>query len=191
MRAGCKRCHEENCEKISESNYIRFGGISIMNELFQTDKYSIVYGDFHGKSGQELFRCPRELDDVDLRKYVNENRCLLGFEADTDGSLQKESDSYLGYYRMYFRDGTWHGRWMEESKKLDEIACHGVDEIISWLKRMFPYGCDWVMETYMQRYPNWGANRCLLKPVFSDHYKVLFDTTYKNEDYPVRIYVYE
>lgn len=191
MRAGCKWCHEKNCKKISESNYIQFGGISIMNELFQTDKYSIVYGDFHGKPGQELFRCPRELDDVDLRKYVNENRCLLGFEADTDGSLQKESDSYLGYYRMYFRDGTWHGRWMEESKKLDEIACHGVDEIISWLKRMFPYGCDWVMETYMQRYPNWGANRCLLKPVFSDHYKVLFDTTYKNEDYPVRIYVYE
>lgn len=162
-----------------------------MNELVQTDKYSIVYGDFRGKPGQELFRCPRELDDVDLRKYVNENRCLLGFEPDTDGSLQKESDSYLGYYRMYFRDGTWHGRWMEESKKLDEIACHGVDEIISWLKRMFPHGCDWVMETYMQRYPNWGANRCLLKPVFSDHYKVLFDTTYKNEDYPVRIYVYE
>lgn len=191
MRAGCKWCHEKNCKKISESNYIQFGGISIMNELFQTDKYSIVYGDFHGEPGQELFRCPRELDDVDLRKYVNENRCLLGFEPDTDGSLQKESDSYLGYYRMYFRDGTWHGRWMEESKKLDEIACHGVDEIISWLKRMFPHGCDWVMETYMQRYPNWGANRCLLKPVFSDHYKVLFDTTYKNEDYPVRIYVYE
>jgi hypothetical protein len=31
--------------------------------LIQTDSTSIIYGDFKGKPDQELFRCPRELDD--------------------------------------------------------------------------------------------------------------------------------
>lgn len=39
-----------------------------MNRLVQDDKYSVVYGTFRGESNQELFRCPRELDDVDLKK---------------------------------------------------------------------------------------------------------------------------
>lgn len=53
-----------------------------MNRLVQDDKYSVVYGTFRGESNQELFRCPRELDDVDLKNYVNTNRCMLGFETD-------------------------------------------------------------------------------------------------------------
>lgn len=28
------------------------------------------------------------------------------------------------------------------------------------------------------------------KPLFGDHYRIAFDTTYGNGDYPVRIYVY-
>ena len=44
-------------------------------QLIQTVVCSIVYGQFGGEY-QELFRCPRELDDVDLRGYVNDNRCV-------------------------------------------------------------------------------------------------------------------
>ena len=48
------------------------------------------------------------------------------------------------------------------------------------------------MKDYLAQYPTWGSeNRYLLKPLYSDHYKVMFDTTYGNGDYPVRIYVYE
>ena len=50
--------------------------------LIQTEEASIVFGDFKGQKDQELFRCPRKLEDTDLRRYVNENNCLLGFESD-------------------------------------------------------------------------------------------------------------
>ena len=83
-----------------------------MDKLIQTGKCSIIYGEFHGKPNQELFRCPRELDNVDLRRYINENRCLLGWEADTETTDLKESKRYLGYYRMYFRNASWYGKCM-------------------------------------------------------------------------------
>lgn len=164
-----------------------------MKNLIQTEKYSIVYGTFRGQPNQELFRCPRELDNIDLRRYVNENRCLLGWEADETTDLHKHQ-GYLGYYRLYFRDNNWYGRWIEvvENDKLDRVSCHGVDEIIDWLREKFPKGCNWDMRAWLEKYPTWGSeNRYLLKPLLSEHYKVMFDTTYWNEDYPVRIYVYE
>lgn len=162
-----------------------------MKKLIQTSVCSIVYGEFQGKENQELFRCPRELDDVDLRRYINETRCLLKFEADTETEDLKESENYLGYYRLYFRNG-WYGRWMESNNEIDEIDCVGVDEIVRWLQENFPRGCTWDMKEYLSEFPTWGSeNRYLLKPFMSDHYKVLFDTTYGNGDYPVRIYVYK
>ena len=162
-----------------------------MKKLIQTSVCSIVYGEFQGKENQELFRCPRELDDVDLRRYINETRCLLKFETDTETEDLKESENYLGYYRLYFRNG-WYGRWMESNNEIDEIDCVGVDEIVRWLQENFPRGCTWDMKEYLSEFPTWGSeNRYLLKPFMSDHYKVLFDTTYGNGDYPVRIYVYK
>ena len=50
------------------------------NNLIQTNECSIIYGTFNGVPNQELFRCPRELDDKDLKRYVEENGCFLGFE---------------------------------------------------------------------------------------------------------------
>ena len=162
-----------------------------MKKLIQTSVCSIVYGEFQGKENQELFRCPRELDDVDLRRYINETRCLLKFETDTETEDLKESENYLGYYRLSFRNG-WYGRWMESNNEIDEIDCVGVDEIVRWLQENFPRGCTWDMKEYLSEFPTWGSeNRYLLKPFMSDHYKVLFDTTYGNGDYPVRIYVYK
>lgn len=161
-----------------------------MNKLIQTEICSIIYGTFRGKENQELFRCPKELDSIDLKNYVNNNRCLLGFEADEVADL-KNQENYLGYYRLYFRGG-WFGSWMEGHTKVDEIDCVGVDEIIQWLRTNFPKGCSWDMEDYLAQYPNWGGEkRYLLKPLYSDCYKVMFDTTYGNGDYPVRIYVYK
>lgn len=80
-----------------------------MKELIQTQKCSIVYGEFQGKENQELFRCPRELDSVDLKNYINRERCMLGFESESDTSDLKASNNYLGYYRLYF-SGRWYGR---------------------------------------------------------------------------------
>lgn len=165
-----------------------------MKDLIQTQKCSIIYGEFKGKENQELFRCPRELDSTDLKNYINRERCMLGFELESDTSDLKASNNYLGYYRLYF-SGRWYGRWFDHEdqiKKLDEIVCHGVDEIVDWLGERFPKGCNWEMEDYLKKFPNCGCeHRYLLKPLMSEHYKVMFDTTYGNGDYPVRIYVYE
>ena len=40
-------------------------------KLIQTENCSIVYGTFQGKENQELFRCTRALDNVDLKQYIN------------------------------------------------------------------------------------------------------------------------
>lgn len=135
-----------------------------MDKLIQTGECSIIYGNFQGKPNQELFRCPRELDMEEIPKYVNEKRCLLGFEADTDTEDLTAVEGYGGYFRLYFRS-RWYGRWMGR--------------------------CSWDMEDYLKQFPTWGVeNRYLLKPLYSKHYKVLFDSTYGNGDYPVRIYLY-
>lgn len=167
-----------------------------MKTLIQTGICSIVYGELHGKPNQELFRCTRQLDDIDLRRYINEQRCVLGMEPDEEvKNLEdlKTNAAYLGYYRMYFRNGSWNGRWMESDKRINQTVCHGVDEIINWLTNEFPKGCNWTMENYLAKFPLWNDshNRYLLKPFMSSHYKIMFDTTYGNQDYPVRIYVFE
>lgn len=162
-----------------------------MKTLIQTKKCSIVYGTFQGKENQELFRCPRELDHIDLKSYINKNRCVLGFETDNETEDLREASGYLGYYRLYFSGG-WSGRWMECNEKVDQLDCVGIDEIINWLREKFPKGCTWEMKEYLKSFSDWGSeNRYLLKPLMSDHYKVMFDTTYGNGDYPVRIYIYE
>lgn len=159
-----------------------------MDKLIQTGKCSIIYGNFQGKPNQELFRCPRELDIEEIPKYVNEKRCLLGFEADTDTEDLTAVEGYGGYFRLYFRS-RWYGRWM--GKDIDDHDCEGVEKIINWLNETFPRGCSWDMEDYLKQFPTWGVeNRYLLKPLYSKHYKILFDTTYGNGDYPVRIYLY-
>lgn len=162
--------------------------------LIQTQEASIVYGEFKGEKNQELFRCPRKLEDTDLRRYVNENNCLLGFESDDkQETALNEIPGYLGYYRLYFRDG-WYGKWMEADEKIDQKLCAGIDEIVRFLQNNFSHGCnDWDMAAWLQdEYPTWGCDkRFLLKPLFCDHYRIVFDTTYGNGDYPARIYVYD
>ena len=85
-------------------------------QLIQTAVCSIVYGQFSGEY-QELFRCPRELDDVDLRGYVNDNRCVLGFENDDTKNGGIDGRKCIGYFRLYFKNG-WHGRWFINKKML-------------------------------------------------------------------------
>ena len=169
-----------------------------MDTLIQTSKCSIIYGTFRGEENQELFRCPRELDDVDLHRYINENRTLVGFERDNTKKLREvPGKELIGYWRMYYSGG-WCGRWLFEgnpfhSKELTRLDCKGVDEIINWFTENYPNGCNFIMEEDMEKqFGNWGCeNRHLIKPKYSDYYKVSIDTTYGNNDYPVRIYVYK
>lgn len=161
-----------------------------MKSLIQTEKCSIVYGTFQGKENQELFRCPRALDNVDLKQYINEIRCFLGIEADDVHDDLHNLPGYLGYYRLYFSGG-WCGRWMYADKGMSRLDCAGVDGIVEWLSVNFPKGCNYSMREFLSQYPSCSNNRYLLKPLMSEHYKIMFDTKYGNEDYPVRIYVYD
>lgn len=89
-------------------------------QLIQTAVCSIIYGQFSGEY-QELFRCPRELDDVDLRGYVNDNRCVLGFENDDTKNGGIDGRKCIGYFRLYFRNG-WHGRWFASMPSSDDFV---------------------------------------------------------------------
>ena len=162
-----------------------------MNTLIRTGICSIVYGDFRGKPNQELFRCPRGTENKDLHRFVNEYRDVLGFEDDSTEDLRKV-DGYelIGYYRMYYRDG-WCGRWLLENGEPEKIDCIGVQRIIDWICENFKKGCNYKMMSYFEdNFKEVSRNRYLIRPIYSDYYKVMVDTTYGNGDYPVRIYTY-
>jgi len=168
-----------------------------MDKLIQTSKCSIIYGNFKGTPNQELFRCSRGLEDTDLRRYVNENRCLLGFENAKESDYKDKEP--LDYWRMYFR-GCWDGRWMGtayggyDEKKLTKLDCYGAGQIFDWFIKEFPRGCDWKMEKYLEenfKPISEDGKRYFIKPLYSDKYIICCDTTYGNGDYPVRIYVYK
>lgn len=161
------------------------------NTLIRTGVASIVYGDHNGEKNQELFRCPRELEGKDLRRYVNEHRDVLGFEDDDTEDVRKV-DGYelIGYYRMYYRNG-WCGRWLLENGEPDKVDCIGVERIINWICDNFKKGCTQKMVSYFEdNFKKVSSNRFLVRPIYSDYYKVMVDTTYGNSDYPVRIYTY-
>ncbi len=172
-----------------------------MDKLIQTDIASIIYGEFQGKSNQELFRCPRELDDKDLPRYINENRalvCPMGSDIpfvddDTEDLRNIEGKELVGYWRMYFRNG-WDGRWLfENGNKPTQLDCAGVNRILDWIFSNFKGGCDYHMKYFFEEhFKKWGGEqRYLIRPFKSEVYKVMVDTTYGNGDYPVRIYVYK
>ncbi len=164
-----------------------------MDKLVQTPESSVIYGDFRGNPDQELFRCPRALDDTDIPRFVNSTRSLIGFaDDDTKDTRKVPGKTMIGYFRMYFRDGNWYGRWFIESKtEPDKLDCLGVQKIVDHFTETFKKGCDASMKTYFeQNYTMRAENRYFVKPLYSDIYKVMIDTTYGNEDYPVRIYVY-
>lgn len=157
--------------------------------LIQTKICSIIYSEQHGEV-KEMFRCPRNLDQTDLRDYVNQDKCLLGFEPDDTDDLK--TSNFLGYYRLHFISGKFYGKWFECDGQMDPSFYAGVDEIVRFLNNNFPRGCSFEMEEWLEQFPVWGCKqRYLLKPLLSNHFKVLFETTYGNSDYPVRIYVYE
>ena len=172
-----------------------------MNQLIQTNECSIIYGKFRGEDNQELFRCPRTLDEIDLRNYINKERILVApmgtkipFVNDTitENLREIEGKKMIAYWRMYFRCG-WAGRWLFESNDtLTAYECRGTQEIIDWIDENFKDGCSYYMKGFLdQHFENWGSeNRYLIKPFMSEYYKVMIDTTYGNGDYPVRIYLY-
>ncbi len=166
-----------------------------MDKLIQTSVCSIIYGTFKGKKDQELFRCPRELDDIDIPRYVDEHCSLLGFEDDSSEDLRNvPGKECIAYYRAYYDGAGWYGRWFIEndSNKLTDKDKAGVQVIINWFVETFTKGNDYYMKDFfMNKYKEWGdKERYLIKPFYNSNYKVMVDTKYGNNDYPVRIYVY-
>lgn len=168
-----------------------------MSKLTKTDAYSVVYGEYDEEKDKELFRCPRGSEETSLREYVNSTRDFLGLEQEEGIEYikeMKEKPGYQGYFRMYFRNGSWYGSWFETSQNISKLSTKGVTKIARFLQEKFPRGCNFVMQEYLEKnFATWGASdtRYLLKPMYSDHYRIMFDTLYGNGDYPVRIYVFE
>ena len=173
-----------------------------MDQLIRTQECSIVYGRFRGEDNQELFRCPRVLESIDLARYINEERALVApmgskipfVDDDTENLREVEGKELIGYWRMYFRNNSWYGTWMiEEDRRVSRKDCAGVNKIIDYICDEFPGGCNWKMENYFIQngFKPWtSGKRYLVKPFMSEIFKIMIDTTYGNGDYPVRIYVY-
>lgn len=173
-----------------------------MDQLIVTAESAIVYGQFRGNENEELFRCPRQNIETDLKRYINEYRSLVApmgsdkipFVDDNTKNLREvEGKELVDYWRMYYRNG-WAGRWMNERSKPTRLDCIGVNHIIDWICERFKRGCNWEMENFFiqNEFKPWGnGKRYIIKPFMSDYYKIMIDTTYGNGDYPVRIYVYK
>lgn len=174
-----------------------------MKKLIQTEKCSIIYDE----NKEEIFRCPRELDEKDLPYFVNKERILLcPFEphvkADMDIPFINDYEQFKeldkvpgkklkGYFRLYFRNG-WYSKWFSHSESPDEYDCAGAYEIVKWFSDNFKGGCDYYMKDFFKTvFSSIIENRYLIKPYVSEVYKIVVDMTYGNEDYPIRIYVYE
>ncbi len=169
--------------------------------LVETNDSLIVYGDFRGEYDVELFRTAKGLYG-DLKEYINRNRALVApnedrkipyIDDDTEDLRNVEGKEMIAYWRMYFRDGCWAGRWMVEHKAPDNVERAGAHVIEKWFWENFPKGCNWKMENFFiqnEFKPRGDGKRYLIKPYLSEYYKVMVDTTYGNGDYPVRIYVY-
>ncbi len=165
-----------------------------MEKLIETKTSAIVYGE----NNEEQFRCPIELEDKDLRRYINQYRKLVQsfdeipfIDDDTEDLRNVEGKELIGYFRMYYRNG-WAGRWMLENGEPTKLDCYGVQHIVDYICSEFSGGCDHHMKYFMEsEFKPWGCEqRYLLHPFLSDYYKVMIDTTYGNGDYPVRIYAY-
>lgn len=163
------------------------------HEMMQGVEYSVVYGMFRGED-QELFRVNRQLEETDLKEYVNRERAFFGLFENDDTPALNEVKGYQGYYRLYW-SGRWYGTWIENGEKIDSLTCKGIDLIVEWLGERFPNGCgicDWDMEEFLENFKEWGEpKRYLLKPLYSDHYKVQINISEWNDGYPIRIFVYE
>lgn len=162
-----------------------------MDKLVYENDSAVIYGKFKGEE-QELFRCP-EGDEAMLSHYINEHRALVGFEDDeTEDVREVPGKEMVAYYRLYW-SGSWFGKWfIEKDYKPDIVDCAGIDRIVEWFAKEFPNGCNVRMQYYfLENFKGYCDNRrFLVRPVMSEYYKVMVDTTYGNGDYPVRIYVY-
>ena len=120
-----------------------------MDKLIQTSICSIIYGTLRGEKNQELFRCPRELDHADLKKYLNEGNALVGFEDDDTEDLRNvNGKTFIGYYRMYYRNG-WYGSWITDVPS-DFLSASTaiVKKIVDHICEKFTYVCDFYMKDY-------------------------------------------
>lgn len=180
-----------------------------MDKLIQTSEANIIYGEFRGENNQELIRSPLMKD---IENFINkERRLVVPFkmnnpfvDQDTteyieDNLHKREGYIYKGYFRMYWRYG-WYGRWFDNnfdslsSSKVEitQLDILGVERIVDWFCENFPKGCNWEMDLFFsENYTEEDKNVFYIQPYLSDIYRIAVNTTYGNEDYPVRIYVFE
>ncbi len=172
-----------------------------MDKLIQTSETNIIYGEFRGENNKELIRSPLIKD---IKNFINkERRLVVPFKmnnpfVDQDITEYIEDDPhkrkgyiYKGYFRMYWRYG-WYGRWFDSSPEISQLDILGVQRIIDWFVKNFPKGCNWEMDLFFsENYKEENENVYYIQPYLSDIYRITVNTSYGNEDYPVRIYVFE
>lgn len=113
-----------------------------------------------------------------------------------------EGKEFVGYWRMYFNHG-YGGRWFNCNgdtsingrcaKELKDDEIEKLNEIINYITDRWKGGCDYFMiEDLVKKFEavENNENRYILEYEGSDNHIIVIDTTYRNHDYPIRIYVY-
>lgn len=139
-----------------------------------------------------IFQSPLESD---LLYFLKGNGlCVDLIDACAIEDLRNiEGKQLVGYFRMYYRDGAWAGRWfIENSDGPTYMEICSVQQVINYVAACFPKGCDWRMcEELAEKFSRWGDSQRYVTQVYGNDYLIVaFDTTYGNGDYPVRIYLY-
>lgn len=153
------------------------------------------------KEDEILFQSPVYSD---LEGFVKKERIvpkLVPGDKDKFSNLADVSGKKcLGYARLYFSSG-WHYRWFSDfngKTSLDgqEVSLSAEDRAllkntVRYFEDHYPRGCSYCMQEDMEELmAAVSDNRYLLQPVFFENVAILVDTTYGNNDYPVRIYMY-
>ena len=106
-----------------------------------------------------------------------------------------EFGNYKCYVRYYFRYG-WYGRYLDDEnldKEFFDRVSPIVNKIAEHIANRWENGCNYLMEDELKEI----AYRCLngryLMEYSEDNFffMIEFYTEFGNDDYPVRIYIYE
>lgn len=164
-----------------------------MKKLMNKDDCYFVYDESNDIIFQSAIK-------QDVCEFLNRELICLDFEKPSCMQILQDLHQipgkvFKGYWRMYFRDGNWNGRWFgSENGKLSDLEIYGLNNISQYISERWPNGCSFDMQDdVINNFDDCkiGEYRYYVKPMASNNYILMLDLRYKNEDYPVRIYVYE
>ena len=102
----------------------------------------------YDESGDIIFQSALKKD---LNNFLKNECICLDFE---NACLRKDDNlhnmpgkTFKGYWRMYFRNGLWDGRWFNAGNgNMTDFQIAGLNNIIQYIGERWPKGCSYTMQ---------------------------------------------